>query len=86
MGSSTAAIIVYVASERFLVHAVAARALILGNIILSVPVSVSDSQLRILGNGDARMHPLGRFPIHPLRALSADALGKSLGKLCSWRY
>ena len=64
----------------------AARALTRGNVILSVPVRVGYSLLGILGNGDARMYPLGRFPTHPLRALGADALGSTLGELCSWRY
>ena len=55
-------IIVYITRERWLVHTVVACALMLGNVILSVPVHVRDYLLRILGNGDAQMYPLGRFP------------------------
>ena len=55
-------IIVYITRERWLVHAAAAHALMLGNIILSVLVCVGDSLLGILGNGDAWMYSLGRFP------------------------
>ena len=55
-------IIIYITDERWMVHADAACALILGKIILSVLVRVGDSILGNLGNGDVRMHPLGRFP------------------------
>jgi hypothetical protein len=62
MGSSQLPIIVYVTIARWLVMAAAARALMRGNVIVSVPVRVGDSLLGILGNGDARIYPLGRFP------------------------
>ena len=66
-------IIVYIIRKRWLIHAAAARALMLGNVILSVPVHVRDSLLGILG--DAWMYPLGRFPTEFQARLSSHTAG-----------